>query len=308
MNNSYEINTAFDGFIGQNHIKKQLGFYLDAYKATNITPFLMFNGAKGLGKTEFAKAFAKELKKPLLEVNCSTIKNSEQFFEQVFMPVIMDSDITVLFDEAHALPKELVMSFLTIFNVEGVSKKHFQWRENNFEFNFERQTFIFATTEPDKLFAPFKDRLTIIDFKPYHSDELGAILLKSLDWVKFEDNVIADISFTLRGNARSAIKRSKEIEMYCDANKVSIFGAKEWNKLKDLVGIKSYGLTNTEVEVLNILKSRGDCTLGMLSAVTGLSRTSIQRDAEIHLLRLGFMKIDNTRKITDLGIRALAKI
>ena len=298
----------FESLIGQNHIKKQLGFYLDAYKATNITPFLMFNGAKGLGKTEFAKAFAKELKKPLLEINCSTIKNSEQFFEQIFMPIIMDSDITILFDEAHALPKELVMAFLTIFNVEGVSKKHFQWRENNFEFNFERQTYIFATTEPDKLFAPFKDRLTIIDFKPYQSIELGEILTKRLDWVNFQDDIVADIAFTLRGNARSAVKRSKEIEMYCEAKNVSTFGAKEWSKLKDVLGIKAYGLTNTEVEVLNVLKSRGECTLGMLSAATGLSRTSLQRDAEIHLLRLGFMKIDTARKITDLGVRALTKI
>ena len=298
----------FESLIGQNHIKKQLSFYLDAHKATNITPFLMFNGAKGLGKTEFAKAFAKELKKPLLEINCSTIKNSEQFFEQIFMPIIMDSDITILFDEAHALPKELVMAFLTIFNVEGVSKKHFQWRENNFEFNFERQTYIFATTEPDKLFAPFKDRLTIIDFKPYQSIELGEILTKRLDWVNFQDDIIADIAFTLRGNARSAVKRSKEIEMYCEAKNVSTFGAKEWSKLKDVLGIKAYGLTNTEVEVLNVLKSRGECTLGMLSAATGLSRTSLQRDAEIHLLRLGFMKIDTARKITDLGVRALTKI
>ena len=298
----------FESLIGQSHIKKQLSFYLEAYKATKITPFLMFNGAKGLGKTEFSKAFAKELNKPLLEINCSTIKNSEQFFEQIFMPIIMDSEVTVLFDEAHALPKELVMSFLTIFNVEGVSKKHFQWRENNFEFNFEKQSFIFATTEPDKLFAPFKDRLTIIDFKPYQSSELGEILTKRLDWVTFKDDVIKDISLTLRGNARSAVKRAKEIEMYCESNNVAVFGRKDWDKLRDVLDIKAYGLTNTEVQILNTLRSRGDCSLAMLSASTGLSRTSIQRDAEINLLRLGFLKIDGTRKITDTGIRALTRI
>ena len=298
----------FDSLIGQNHIKRQLKFYVDAYKATRTTPFIMFNGAKGLGKTEFSKQFAKELKKPLLEINCSTIKNNQQFFEQIFMPVIMDNEITILFDEAHALPKELVMAFLTVFNVEGSKRKSLEWRDSTFEFNFEKQTFIFATTELDKLFAPFKDRLTIIDFKPYSEEELGQILQKKLDWVSFEDGVMDNIAPTLRGNARAAVKRSIEISMYCESRNTAKFGQKEWKSLCDLLGINPSGLSNTEMEILNILKERGDCTLAMLSAATGLSRTAIQRDAEIYLLRKGAIKIEGTRKITNLGMRILSGV
>ena len=61
-------------------------------------PFLLLSGAKGLGKTEFAKAFAKSLsnkegdKRAFLELNCLTIKNNEQFFEQIFLPLIADND------------------------------------------------------------------------------------------------------------------------------------------------------------------------------------------------------------------------
>lgn len=296
----------FDSLIGQHHIKRQLKFYLDAYRSSSVTPFLMFNGAKGLGKTEFAKQFAKELKKPLLEINCSTIKNNQQFFEQIFMPVIMDNEVTILFDEAHALPKELVMAFLTVFNVEGSKRKTLEWRDSTFEFNFEKQTFIFATTELDKLFPPFKDRLTVIDFKPYTETELGEILQKKLDWVSFDDGVMDSIAPTLRGNARAAVKRSLEISMYCDSKNVSKFGQKEWKSLCDLLGINASGLSNTEMEILAILKERGDCTLGMLSAATGLSRTAIQRDAEMYLLRKGAIKIEGTRKITNLGLRILS--
>jgi Holliday junction resolvasome RuvABC ATP-dependent DNA helicase subunit len=298
----------FDSLIGQDHIKKQLQFYAESHKATGVSPFLMFNGAKGLGKTEFAKQYAKQLKKPLLEINCSTIKNNAQFFEQIFMPVIMDNELTILFDEAHALPKDLVMAFLTVFNVESAKSKRFEWRENTFEFNFEKQTYIFATTELDKLFPPFKDRLTIIDFKPYEANELGSILEGRLDWVNFQDNIVDDISRTLRGNARSAVKRAKEIEMYCESRNNKNFGAKQWKELCDLVGIKAYGLTNTEIEILHTLKTRGDCTLGMLSAATGLSRTAIQRDAETYLLRKALIKIEGTRKITPEGTKILASV
>lgn len=298
----------FDSLIGQDHIKKQLQFYTESHKATGVSPFLMFNGAKGLGKTEFAKQYAKQLKKPLLELNCSTIKNNAQFFEQIFMPVIMDNEVTILFDEAHALPKDLVMAFLTVFNVESATSKRFEWRENTFEFNFEKQTYIFATTEPDKLFAPFKDRLTIIDFKPYHSSELGQILERNIDWVTFEDSIVDEISLTLRGNARSAVKRAKEIAMYCESKNISKFGRKEWDALRDTLGIKPFGLSNSEVEILSTLKTRGDCTLAMLAAATGLSRTCIQKDSEMHLLRMGFVKIEGQRKITDAGVRALAAL
>jgi Holliday junction resolvasome RuvABC ATP-dependent DNA helicase subunit len=157
----------------------------------------------------------------------------------------------------------------------------------------------------DKLFPPFKDRLTIVDFKPYAEEELAAILQNKLDWVIFEDGIMHDIAPTLRGNARAAVKRAKEIEMYCEAKNISKFGKAEWKRLCDTLGINASGLTNTEIEILTILKERGDCTLGMLSAATGLSRTAIQRDAELYLLRKGAIKIEGTRKLTPLGKRLL---
>ena len=294
--------------IGQEQLKKRLKFYTDSKKATGVIPFLMFNGAKGLGKTEFAKQFAKTLGKPMIEINCSTIRNGEQFFEQIFIPAILDKDVTILFDEAHALPNDLVMAFLTIFNVEGAKTKRFEFGENSFVFEFERQPFMFATTELDKLFPPFRDRLTILDFEPYSKEELGKIMSKKISWVNFKDDVMTNIASTLRGNARSAIKRALEIRAYCEVHNQSDFGKNEWNKLSKLLGIMPHGINNTELQVMQILRERGACTLQMISAVTGMSRTAIQRDAEIYLLKEGFMKIDGKRWITDKGVKALEEI
>ena len=294
--------------IGQEQLKKRLKFYTDSKRATGVIPFLMFNGAKGLGKTEFAKQFAKTFNKPMIEVNCSTIRNGEQFFEQIFIPAIMDKDITILFDEAHALPNDLVMAFLTIFNVEGAKTKRFDFGDNSFVFEFERQTFLFATTEVDKLFPPFMDRLTVLDFEPYSTEELGRIMSKKIDWVKFQNNVMSKVASTLRGNARSAIKRALEIKAYCEVYNQSDFGIDDWNKLCKLIGILPHGITNTELQVMRILKERGACTLQMISAVTGMSRTAIQRDAEVYLLKEGFMKIDGKRVITNKGVKILQSI
>ena len=110
----------FAELFGQINVKKRLNFYLKAFEKTSLCPFLLLVGAKGLGKTEFARQFGGNLKnldgrnRSFLELNCSTIKNLEGFFDQIHIPLIMDSEITVLFDEAHELPKDVTNAFLTI--------------------------------------------------------------------------------------------------------------------------------------------------------------------------------------------------
>jgi DNA polymerase III gamma/tau subunit len=87
----------FDNLIGQPEIKRQLEFYSQAYNKTSVVPFLLLNGAKGLGKTEFLKQFSKSLTnedgkpRPMLELNSSTIKNNQMFFEQIFMPIVQNN-------------------------------------------------------------------------------------------------------------------------------------------------------------------------------------------------------------------------
>jgi len=297
----------FPELVGQLNVKKKLSFYLDAFHKTAMCPFLNLVGAKGLGKTEFAKAFAKNLhnkegdRRPFLELNCSTIKNNEQFFEQIFLPLIADNEITILFDEAHALPQDLTMAFLTIFNAEKDATKRFEWNEMTFEFNFKKQTFIFATTESDKIFPPLKDRLTTIDFEPYDSDELSQIIKLCLPEIIFADGVLDEISETIRGNARSAVKRAKEIQLYCGAKSKITFNEFDFIDLCDKVGILPHGITFTEKQILEVLNNCGSCTLTGLSAKLGMSKTAVQRDHELYLLNKNLMEIDGKRKITAEG-------
>lgn len=301
------MNNYFSHLIGQDNVKKKLNFYLKAYNATSVCPFLNLVGAKGLGKTLFAKEFAKNLKnkdgskRPFLELNCSTIKSNSQFFEQIFIPLIMNNEITILFDEAHALPKDLTMAFLTIFNTEKTNKKEFSFEDQVFEFDFTKQTFIFATTESDRLFPPLKDRLSTVDFEPYNTDNLGEIIKLNCDGINFSDESLHKLSLTVRGNARNAVMRSKEIVLYCESENQNTFEVVDYLKLTDLLGILPHGITCTEKQILEILTERGSCKLQTLSAVTGLSPTSLRRDHEVYLLRKNLIQIDGERKITNFG-------
>ncbi len=306
--------SRFAELVGQADVKKKLDFYLDAHEKSRKFPFLLLTGAKGMGKTEFAKETARGLKaadgapKAFLEINCGTIKNAQVFFEQVFAPVIQGNEITVLLDECHALPKDLMTVLLSAFNTEKTEIKQVTWRGGMYEFNFKKQTFMLATTEPDRLFAPLKDRLTHIDFQTYSVSDVAKIIQKILPDVSFKGEALDRIATTVRGNARSSVQRAKQIEMYCETKAKKDFGCKEWDDLCSKIGINPSGLNNTEIQILRALKDRGDCSLNMLSAITGMSRSSLQRDSEVFLLQKGFMKIEGQRKLTVAGAKVLEQV
>ncbi len=220
----------------------------------------------------------------------------------------MNNEITILFDEAHALPKDLTMAFLTIFNTEKTNTKEFVYDEQTFEFDFSKQTFIFATTESDKLFPPLKDRLSTVDFEQYSKDNLGEIIKLNCDGINFSKESLQALSETVRGNARNAVMRSKEIVLYCESENKNTFELSDFHELTDLLGILPHGITRTEKQILEILEERGSCKLQTLSAVTGLSPTSLRRDHEVYLLRKNFMQIDGERKITNFGKNIIKSI
>jgi len=301
----------FENLFGQVNVKKRLKFYLEAFEATSLCPFLAFIGAKGLGKTEFARQFAQQLKntdgskRPFLELNCSTIKNVEQFFEQIFIPIIMDNELTVLFDEAHELPKDLTNAFLTVFNTEKVTSKELHWRDAVYPFDFKKQTFMFATTESDKIFPPLKDRLTTIDFEDYSHEDLGNIFKAQCEEIDFSEDAILELAKTSRGNARSCVMRGREVALYCAAKGNRIFRAEDLEPFFDQLGILPFGLSATEMQLLKILRRDGQCSLQMLSAKTGLSRSAIQRDHELYLMRKNLIVIDGKRNITNDGVKLI---
>jgi Holliday junction DNA helicase RuvB len=297
----------FAELFGQINVKKRLNFYLKAFDKTSLCPFLLLVGAKGLGKTEFARQFGSNLKnrdgknRPFLEMNCSTIKNLEGFFDQIFIPLVMDSEITVLFDEAHELPKDVTNAFLTIFNTERSNTRNFRWRDGEYPFDFQKQTFLFATTEPDKLFPPLKDRLTAVDFEDYEPFELAQILEAQVEDIAFEEEALLELAKTSRGNARDCVKVAKELRGWCAAFDKKIFRMDDFENFCEALAINPLGVSHIEKKVLSILRREGQASLQELCAKTGLSRTAIQRDVELYLMKKSLIKIDGKRHITKQG-------
>ena len=303
----------FEELVGQKNVKKKLNFYLKAFGKTNLCPFFGFFGAKGLGKTAFAEAFASGLtntdgsQRKYMHINSSTIKNNDQFFEQIYIPQMLEKEITIFFDEAHELPMDLTTALLTILDTSSNHIRHFAWRETSYSFNFKHHTFMFATTESNKLFPPLKDRLTSIDFDSYSNKELGQILKLGAE-CDIDFDVLDGLSSVVRGNARNAMMKAKDINLYAEAEGVKVFDKQDYDKFCDTLGILPFGITCTEKQILKVLDEKGTCTLSFLAAKLGLSPASLRCDHESYLLRKNLMEIDGKRKITPLGRKLIESI
>jgi len=303
----------FTSIVGQDAAKNKLKFYLDGYKATNIIPHIMFVAPKGCGKTMLAKATGQYLTaryddsrigkpKKFLELNCSTIKNVKQFFNQVVIPHVHEQECTVLFDEASELPKDVTMALLTILNPNSDNRNTFSYDEYTVDFDFNRQSFMFATTEAQQIFHALMDRTARIDLEEYSYGPLGEILSRVCEGVTFEETVLDDMATILRGNARAAQKMANNIKLFLRAKRRENFTSKDWNGLKKQLGILPLGLNRIELQVLRYLSERKDCSLTYLSAKTGLTKACLQRDFEMHLQKMNLMEITTAgRALTKQG-------
>jgi Holliday junction resolvasome RuvABC ATP-dependent DNA helicase subunit len=315
----------FPKVIGQTKAKKKLSFYIENYNNSYVLPHLLFIAPKGCGKTLMAEETAKLLKlkgsdkhKPSYTVNCAGIKNLKGFAQQFLALQADNTHFTLIFDEASELPKDVTMGLLTMLNPNDDNRNRFTFGDYVLDVDFKRHTFMFATTEADKLFHALQDRCTRIDLEDYNYDELAAIIALSFKRVKFQDGVLPEIASTLRGNARAAKKMATDIISYIkgkmdsgifskDAEDVP-FTRKDWEYFKKMLAINPLGLNETEVRLLRVLQENGSCTLTKIAATLMLSKTAVQKDFEMFLQKQNLMSIDGQRSITNKGIEYLRNL
>jgi Holliday junction resolvasome RuvABC ATP-dependent DNA helicase subunit len=306
--------TYFPNIIGQNTVKKALGFYIDGYQSTGVIPHLMFTAPRGCGKTTMATAMAKNLTKdgsikPLITLNCSTIKSLKQFFNMIVIPHMIDTDATVLFDECSELPKDVTMALLTITNPNPQNRNEFSYEDYNVTFDYSRLSFMFATTEGQSIFHALMDRMERIDLEEYKLDELGKIVMLGLEGYTVESKTLEQLSTVLRGNARAGQKMAAKIRLYCNSKGSTHFDKGDWGELKDKLGILPLGLTIQELNLMRYMARKKATRLTELAAITGLSKGAIQKDYEMYLSKMGLMEIQpEGRSLTTKGLEYLNEL
>jgi Holliday junction resolvasome RuvABC ATP-dependent DNA helicase subunit len=307
----------FDEMIGQSKTKSVLGFYIDAFEKTEILPHMFIVGQRGQGKTMLATQVAKNLRsktlgrvKPMLTINCSTLKNVRQFIEDIVLQYVRDQHITLFFDEVHEMPTPIQTCLLTVLNPNKHNLNTLRFEDYNIEFDFTKVSFIFATTDPQRVITPLKDRCRMVHMEEYQYDELGEIVKGNSEDLEFDDETLRDIASVCRGNARNATLMAKDnILQFARRHNVSFVDMDIWGRIKAVLGILPLGLENTELQILKVLKDRTVCSLTNISAVTGLSSQALRAEFELYPLKHNLMEIaQGGRRLTGHGREYLAAI
>ena len=154
----------FRSIVGQDKTKKRLNFFLEGQAKSLISPNILFVAPRGSGKTLIAQTYASQLvgsdgkKKPLITINCSSLVKLKQFVNDVLVPHVVGKEITILFDEASEIPRDITMALLTMLNPNRENRNTFSYADHNIDIDFRQVTFLFATTEAHKIFHALIDR------------------------------------------------------------------------------------------------------------------------------------------------------
>jgi Holliday junction resolvasome RuvABC ATP-dependent DNA helicase subunit len=295
----------YSQIVGQEKTKTKLNFLLEGFKETKIMPHLLFVAPRGCGKTLIAQETANLMgRKNNAIINCSTIKNVKSFFNQVMLPYVVSKDITLIFDEASELPRDVTMALLTILNPNTNNWNEFTFEDGTYRFRFDQNSFIFCTTEAQKLFHALLDRLYRVDMQDYSYVELGNIISNNLKTKNqsIDDSVIGEVSSVCRGNARQAQAMANQISSYLSSKKSNKLTSDGWKDIKSKLSIYPLGLSEIELNVIKILKEHGEVRLTNLSAKTNLTKDMLQKNVELYLMRNSLIEIRPTgRALTKKG-------
>jgi len=295
----------YSEIVGQEKTKAKLNFLLEGFEQTRIMPHLLFVAPRGCGKTLIAQKTAQIMnREKTIIVNCSTIKNVKSFFNQIMLPYVFDKDVTIIFDEASELPRDVTMALLTILNPNANNQNDFTLDEGTYSFRFNQNSFIFCTTEAQKLFHALLDRLYRIDMQDYSYIDLGKIIQGNLKLKSqsIQENILGEVSSVCRGNARQAQSMANQISGYLASKKSNELTSDGWNDIKSKLSIYPLGLSEIELNVIKILKEHGEVRLTNLSAKTNLTKDMLQKNVEIYLMRNNLIEIQPTgRALTKKG-------
>lgn len=302
----------FPEVIGQKDAKARLSFFVQSHNATGYVPPIVITAPKGQGKTRMARAFASKLynkgasvPKQLFKINCANIRCVSQFFSQIIIPHISDGNRVVLFfDEACEIPTEVCKALLTVFE-ENQTVTEYIFEDKVLIFDLTKVTWIFATSEPQKIFHSLFDRFEQIELVDYNTEDLASIIALIFNSKKYtyEKEAVAEMAKICRGSGRSAAKWAGNAILSLEINASTHFTLNDWKKMRSDFNILPLGLSNRELIVLQTLDKAGQCSLTRLSSIVGLTKEALQKQTEIYLLKLHLMAIETPggRTLTKQG-------
>jgi Holliday junction DNA helicase RuvB len=299
----------FSVFIGQDEVLSKVRFYISAHNVSAPFPTLLFTGSHGLGKTYMASLTANNMQRRFCELNASMIRNERDFIETFVMGYASGlTPVTILIDECHKLPTDVMTALLTILNPSNNPVTQIPYKNMMIVFDMRMINFILATTDAYQIISPLKNRCQEVYFRAYRDDELMAMLLF---YLQAEESII-------QCNKEALIRacRSRGRDTYILAENIirywSVYGMEggnriirqeDMNGLFNILGLDEFGLYNKEAELIRVVAEQGPISASNLAIVLMVSEENVKYELEVRPRELGLIhSTSRGRVVTKAGM------
>ncbi len=298
---------VIEHFIGQKAVVQRSRIALEsAWNQGTKLPHMLMQGGPGLGKTELSHILAREMGCELHEQLAQNIKDPKDLHAFLLTPKNRE---VVLLDEIHELPAITQTTLYRAMENQQIfldckrGKKSRPLKIANF-------TILGATTDPQKLLQPLRDRFKmVLDYQFYSAQELEAMLrtrVQQLKWI-VEDPVFSLISHRGKGVPRIALRLLESVKMLASSQNEDVVRVDHFHSTCQIESIDPKGLTGNEVKYLKILyENDGYARLNVIASRLGLHPKHVSTIIEQFLIREGLVTKNNSiRVLTQDGLNHL---
>jgi len=300
---------VIEHFVGQSQVVSRCKVALEAAwnQGTKIPHMLMQSGP-GLGKTELSCILANEvgMDDGPHEQLAQNIRTPGDLHALLMTPKEKEVCLIDEIHELHPIAQTTLyraMENQQIFLETRKGKKSRPVKIANF-------TIIGATTDPQKLLQPLRDRFKLVlEFEFYTEQELETLLRTRSKQVGMhvEDAVFSMIAQRGKGTPRIALRLLESTRMVAFSENAEVITAEHFYRTCELEGIDHIGLTSSEIKYLKILhENDNQVRLNVVASRLGLHPRHVSKIIEQFLIRQGLVTKNNSvRVLTQHGLSHL---
>ncbi|MBZ7966057.1 Holliday junction branch migration DNA helicase RuvB [Campylobacter molothri] len=286
--------SSFDGYIGQESIKKNLNVFIAAAKKRNeCLDHILFSGPAGLGKTTLANIISYEMEANIKTTAAPMIEKSGDL--AAILTNLSEGDVLFI-DEIHRLSpaiEEVLYPAMEDYRLDIIIGSG--PAAQTIKIDLPKFTLIGATTRAGMLSNPLRDRFGMqfrLEF--YKDNELATILQKAalkLNKVCEEDAAL-EIAKRSRSTPRIALRLLKRVRDFADVNDEKNITLQRANEALNSLGVNELGFDAMDLRYLELLTAAKQKPMGLASIAAALSEdeNTIEDVIEPYLLANGYIE------------------
>jgi Holliday junction DNA helicase RuvB len=285
---------AWNEYIGQEQIKKNLGVFIEASKKREeALDHVLFFGPPGLGKTTLALIIANEMNANIKVTAAPMIEKSGDL--AAILTNLEEGDILFI-DEIHRLSpavEEILYSSMEDFRIDIIIGSG--PAAQTVKIDLPRFTLIGATTRAGMLSNPLRDRFGMnFRMQFYSSDELAKIISQAS--IKLDKEIVHEASIEIakrsRGTPRIALRLLRRVRDFADVADEKDIEHKRTQYALNELGINSHGFDEMDIKLLNLLVNTKGKAMGLSTIAAALSEDegTVEDVLEPYLIANGYLE------------------